>query len=275
MRRFVARSLVMIGVVVPMLAGPTLSAQAAFDQTPPTLDVPVRPSFVVGNVVESFDSCNFRYTSNIAQLIRWSATDASGIDSYDFYLGPTNSVHMAFELSQETQYTYMQTDYDGSCGGGQMVLDMYGVTARDYWGNMTTKVIPGFGIGTIQEDGQDVLYSGTWTQTYCTCFLANYTRRTSASGARASFTQTYADGDQLALVMAKGPGRGIASIRLDGRWIANVDTFAAANTNRVVVFQRELTAGSHTLSIVNQATAGRPRIDLDAILVNTGYVQGT
>jgi hypothetical protein len=68
--------------------------------------------------------------------------------------------------------------------------------------------------------------------------------------------------------MAKEPGPGMASIRLDGKWIANVNTFAAANSNRVVAFERGMPAGVHTIAIVNQATQGHPRIDLDAILVN-------
>ena len=75
------------------------------------------------------------------------------------------------------------------------------------------------------------------------------------------------EGDQVALVMALGPGRGRASIRIDGTWLTNIDTFAAVNTNRVVVFRR-MPAGTHTLTIVNQATPGRPRIDLDAVMTN-------
>ena len=56
-------------------------------------------------------------------------------------------------------------------------------------------------------------------------------------------------------------------IRLDGTWLMNVDTFASVNTNRVVVFARGMTAGVHTLAVVNHATPGRPRIDVDAVLV--------
>jgi hypothetical protein len=51
-------------------------------------------------------------------------------------------------------------------------------------------------------------------------------------------------------------------------FLANIDTFAAVNTNRVVVFQRMMPAGTHTVTIVNQATGGRPRIDLDAVMTN-------
>ena len=49
-----------------------------------------------------------------------------------------------------------------------------------------------------------------------------------------------------------------------------VDTFASVNTNRIVVSAQGLTAGVHTIAIVNQGTSGRPRIDFDAILLGTG-----
>jgi len=83
-----------------------------------------------------------------------------------------------------------------------------------------------------------------------------------------TFTRTYEKGDHVAVVMALGPNRGRASIRIDGAWFMNVDTFASVNTNRVVVFQRRMPAGTHTLTILNQATPGRPRIDVDAVMTN-------
>ena len=39
--------------------------------------------------------------------------------------------------------------------------------------------------------------------------------------------------------MAEGPGRGTASIRIDGTWLMNVDTFAPVNTDRVVVLRED------------------------------------
>ena len=73
----------------------------------------------------------------------------------------------------------------------------------------------------------------------------------------------------VALVMAKGPARGKASIYLDGKYIKTIDTYAASNTNRVVMWDTEVAGtGNHTIKVVNQATSGRPRIDVDA------YVRG-
>jgi hypothetical protein len=259
-----------------MLATSASFAQAALDQTPPTLDVPVRASFVVGDVVEDYELAGFWFTRDVAQLIRWTATDNVGVCSYDLYNVPAADYPGALlTYSQETQFVTWTDDYVDQQGGGQDNINGYLVTARDCTGNATTKAMTTRDLQVIQEDGVstygagDISYTGTWNRTDCACFLAEHTRRTSASGARAIFTWTYTEGDQLALVMAKGPGRGRAGIRIDGRWVATIDTFSSVNTNRVVVFERAMTPGLHTVAIVNQATAGRPRIDLDAVLLGT------
>jgi hypothetical protein len=261
-----------ICLMVGALSPPAL---AAIDQTPPKLKVNIKPRFVVGSTVERFTSFPVEYAENIAQLIKWSATDNVGVCSYDLFLQPAGSEpEPILEFSQDTQYTYQAGDYNGDFGGGIFVTTGFYVTARDCQGNATTKVVSEQ-VTVNQEDGQSATgpsgtlsYSGTWGTASCSCFLWEHTRRTSQSGARVTFTRTYEKGDQVALVMALGPNRGRASIRIDGVFLANIDTFAAVNTNRVVVFQRMMPAGTHTVTIVNQATAGRPRIDLDAVMTN-------
>jgi hypothetical protein len=277
MRRLTRAVVVATASVGLMLGTQLSSAHAALDMKPPTLTVPVRPSFVVGSVVDDYPIDQYWYARNIAQLIKWSATDNVGVCSYDLYDVPAgDEPGPILEYSQETQYTYPAgTDYDDDFGGGSQTIDGFQVTARDCTGNETTKVMSEH-IFVFQEDGiaatsyqwvQPITYSGAWGQSNCGCFLADHTAFTKKSGASVKFTRTYEKGDQVALVMAKGPGRGRASIRLDGKWLMNIDTFASVNTNRVVVFARGMRAGVHTLTVVNQATPGRQRIDLDAILI--------
>lgn len=259
-------------LVVGALSPP---ARAAIDQTPPTLSVNIKPLFVVGSVVERFTQFPVEYATNVAQLIQWSATDNVGVCSYDLFDQPAgDDPEPILQSSQDTQYTFQAGDYNGDFGGGSFVTVGFYVTARDCQGNATTKVVSEQVI-VNQEDGRSatgpsgtLASSGTWATTTCSCFLWERTRRTSQSGARMTFTRTYEQGDQVALVMALGPARGRASIRIDGMWLTNVDTFAPVNTNRVVVFQRMMPEGTHTLTIVNQATPGRPRIDVDAVMTN-------
>ena len=274
-------SLVIATVSVGLMFGTQATfARAALDQTPPSLTVPVRPAFVVGSVVDQQSPEDGYYFAQIQQLLRWSATDNVGVCSYDLqtiYAGVEPGQPLSY--SQETQFTITATDYTDEFGGGVEALDGYLVTARDCTGNATTKAMTQRLLLVLQEDGvsvgayapaQDILYTGTWRQSNCACFLAGHTAFTTMSGARATFTRTYEAGDQVALVMAEGPGRGKAGIRVDGKWVMTVDTFASVNTNRIVVFAQGMTAGVHTIAIVNQGTSSRPRIDLDAVLLGTG-----
>jgi hypothetical protein len=285
-RRFASGFLVGLAAVgllavlqVPTAGVPAPAAASPVDQTPPVLTVPVKPAFVVGDILAYDESCTFEgvgFTSNIDQSIRWSATDNVGVWDYDLYEVPYDrEPEPILQHSQSTQYTYgAGSDYDSTCGGGTSAMRFW-VTARDQSFNATTKVVWPM-IAVTEEDNASptgaagqFTYSGTWGIANCTCFLGGHTRRTSAYGARAMFTATYNQGDHVALVMAKGPGRGRASIRVDGVQVATIDTYAAANTNRVVVFERRMmSAGTHTLTIVNLATAGRPRIDVDAVITN-------
>src|SRR5882672_7265664 len=175
------------------------AANAAFDQTPPSLTVNVTPSFVVGNVVTDDQIDTVHYTRDIEQLIQWSATDDVGVCSYDLFAVPAGAPpEMLLEFSQETEYTYAPgSDYNGDFGGGSNVIDGFVVTARDCNGNATTKAVDEH-IFVFQEDGlsptdgpQSLTYTGTWGQGNCTCFLAGHTASAMLSGARATFTRTF------------------------------------------------------------------------------------
>jgi hypothetical protein len=69
--------------------------------------------------------------------------------------------------------------------------------------------------------------------------------------------------------MEKAPNRGKFTLVVDGVNRGTVDTYAASATHRIIVWSgRVSAAGSHTVRITDQATPGRPRIDLDAVLTN-------
>jgi hypothetical protein len=81
-----------------------------------------------------------------------------------------------------------------------------------------------------------------------------------------TFTKEFADGQHVAVVMAEGPGRGSADVSVDGTVVGTVDTRAAVNDNRLVVFDWKMTAGVHSVTVANSATPGHPRIDIDAFM---------
>jgi hypothetical protein len=60
-------------------------------------------------------------------------------------------------------------------------------------------------------------------------------------------------------------------VYVDGVLKGTVDTYAATSQPRMVVWQTAVGgvgASNPTIKIVNLATPGRPRIDLDAVLTN-------
>jgi hypothetical protein len=149
------------------------------------------------------------------------------------------------------------------------------VTATDCAGNQSeprfTPNLP----RALQDDNTSttalsgsISYAGRWKVSHCACWSAATTHKTWAAGARATYTSNFERGERLALVMAKGPDRGKAKIFVDGHYRTTINTYAPTRQHRIVVWQSWMPAGEHTVEIVNKATPGHPRIDLDAVVVS-------
>jgi hypothetical protein len=63
-----------------------------------------------------------------------------------------------------------------------------------------------------------------------------------------------------------GPARGRAAIYVDGKYRTTIDTYAPVNGNQVYVWDSgALSKGTHAIKVVDLATPGRPRIDVNAM----------
>lgn len=179
------------------------------------------------------------------------------------------------DWTSQTSVARTVTDYDSQQGGGSFKFEGYDVRVRDCADNVTQKFVS-FRPGVFQEGGRSYgyfgvtsSYTGTWGVSTCTCWSGGSARRTSAKGARANFTFDYTGPHPVALVMEKAPNRGRAQIYVDGVLRATIDTYSATVKHRSVVWIGTLkTAGRHTVSVVNMATPGRSRIDVDAVMVS-------
>ena len=175
-----------------------------------------------------------------------------------------------------TQAEATTTDYDDEFGGGSDKFVGYSVTAYDCAGNTTTKsitMVP----HVIQEDGSSFngrgvafTYEGNWETSTYSGFSGGHTRKTSAEGASVTIdvNPICNEGQHVALVMEKAPNRGEAEIYVDGVYETTINTYSTTTEHRVIVFDVGLSAGPHTITVVNKATPGHPRIDLDAVLTN-------
>ena len=67
--------------------------------------------------------------------------------------------------------------------------------------------------------------------------------------------------------MAKAPDRGKAAIFVDANVNHSVDTYSANKVNRTVVWRQAVPVDAQTMRVVNLATSGRTRIDVDAFVL--------
>jgi len=287
----VARKLV-LGLLFPagvVLAVPPASALAAADTTPPVLSVPAKASFLVGSSIDVgyIPDCEPQdepWNLNVGadMTLAWSATDAGGGVTYDVFAeDAATGGEYAQENSPDTSLLSYGVTNDQTCGGGNWSIHTWTITARDAAGNESVKPVHGGRIRLTQEDGRantttsyavspTVAYTGTWKGSSCACWSAGAVRTTTAKGAAVTMTVPVAEGNvvRLGLVMSKAPNRGKFKVYVDGALHSVVDTRSATTKNRVIVWQKALGKGTHSVKLVNEATAGRPRIDLDALLTN-------
>jgi hypothetical protein len=237
-------------------------AQAA-DTIAPHLNVAAVPNFVVGQIIGDVDNYegSLRFLSGGAmKQYKWTADDASGICRYSVdeqYIEGWTEGAVDYSTHATTgQYTYYVSEslHSGS-------LFRFRINAFDCSGNKASVELPVDEGLTLFKDYGPTVPSG-WGRTLCTCALGDSMLRTSTYKASLS---TVVRGGRVALIMAKGPARGRAKIYYDGVYVKTIDTYAKVNTNRVLMWDKTISGSSnHTIKVVNQATPGRPRIDIDA-----------
>jgi hypothetical protein len=267
---------------VPPAASVSTAAEPSgpFDGAAPSLTLQP-PRFVIGASIDAADpeaGCDLWHTA-IPMEMRWTAGDTgSGLASLDLYEVKSFDEPDTTPLPLDARsYRYHAGDYDSDCGGGS-TDSTFQVIARDAFGGSATSTPAHEWVGVWQEDGINLAprtfpwifvttaRSGTWSTSTCLCFDGRKTAYTTQSGASITFDVTGAR--RLALVMPKNTNRGQVSISVDGASPVTVDTYAATAQNRVMVWQVEFPSTSaHKVVVKNNATPGRSRIDVDAVVV--------
>jgi hypothetical protein len=252
-------------------------AGAEDDVTKPVLRLPAEGSFLPGAPIGAMlpvPDEGVVSTGEIPMFAEWRALDESGICGYKVrpltFYPPDKWAELP--LLTEPRFDWMDDDYIDQQGGGVFNIPGYYVRAYDCAGNHRTKYVEGSPI-VWQETGESygygelaITYDGTWGMSTCTCWSGGTTRRTVEAGASASFE---VPSGPVALVMETGPNRGAFELWIDGRLRAVVDTYAATTQHRTMVWTGQLRGtDAHTVELVNLATPGRPRIDLDAVVTS-------
>ena len=124
---------------------------------------------------------------------------------------------------------------------------------------------PAFKVAASQESSAAIHYSAGWARSSATASWGGHAKSTAASLASATFTFV---GRNVAWVAPKDRLQGRARVYVDGRLVTTVNLNSATSRPRQIAFSRAwTTAGKHTLRIVGLATAGHPRVTVDALIV--------
>jgi hypothetical protein len=267
------------GLGFALVPAPQVNAVAV---APPAIEASV--GFVVGSVVDQDWEPGIPWGAGYALGYLDAAVDdleegtAKGWSvEKEIAGGPPTVIASGTTSSASLTLPIPSTDYEDDFGGGSLQVTNWTVKASNDGGKASYSVPAGMDI--TQEDGTNargtaavgtVTTKGKWRTASCNCYLAGTTQRNAKLKNWMEFTTTVVDGQRIAVVMPMFPKAGVARFKLDGVMQADVDTYAATRRNRVIMWETPvLAAGTHTIRIVNMATTGRPRIDVDAFLITT------
>ncbi len=221
------------------------------DSTPPTITKVPNVDMVPGTTIGSFIPVTLSWAGHddLAGVCRYSLQEAINSGAFANAVSPfPTATSMARALRPNFTYHFKAFDTDCSDNVGSTVSG------------------PSDRIGIFQNSSPSVAYAGSWTRgahvSGASGGTVNLTTRAGA-GATLHFT-----GRQVAWVASKTAARGRASVYIDGHLVRTIDLHSTATHRRQIVFVRTFSSSAaHTMRIVCQGTAGRPAIDVDALLV--------
>jgi subtilisin len=94
-----------------------------------------------------------------------------------------------------------------------------------------------------------------------------YSEKTSYSTQAGASARLEFHGRSVSWIASRGPTRGRARVYIDGRLVTTIDLYAASVQHRRTVYRKSwANPGQHRIEIVVVGTAGRPRVDVDALV---------
>ncbi len=223
---------------------------------PPPADLNA-PTEAAPNVVLGIGSIG----PNVPLTIAWSATDLEGsaIASYDLEESVDGSAFAPIALASPTSTSISRLVPVGPSR-------RFRVRATDAAGNTSGWVYgDDVRVGVVQNNSTAIHYLGTWTTVHASSWFGGSARYSTKSRARATLAFS---GRGIAFVSKLGPGRGKAWIYIDGTHVATVDLGSSRTSRSRVVFTRQwLAPGAHTIAVKDMSPTGRPRVDVDAFVV--------
>jgi hypothetical protein len=221
------------------------------DTTPPTVAEP-GTAFVAGGQV----------ATNARVRLAWpAATDRTGIAAYelqskkgsgswtDVALASATSTSVDLDLAVGAAYTFRLRARDGAGNTGA-------------WTTTAARTLT-----LLQETATSITYSSGFKRVSLSGASGGYVRKSSLADSVSTFTFS---GEDVAFVTTRGPGRGIATVRIDGGAWQSLDLYAATLVTKTAAWTVSLGAGTHKLEVRvsggANASSSSARVDVDAFL---------
>ncbi|MDA8440455.1 MAG: hypothetical protein M0Z51_16575 [Propionibacterium sp.] len=141
----------------------------------------------------------------------------------------------------------------------------YRVRAVDAAGNVSQWATgPAYRVRLVDSSDPSVALTGSWRTQVADSAIGGSTVYSTMAGATAKL-QFY--GSAVAWVAPTGPGRGSASVVVDGTQPVYLSVVRPTATGRLVYGRSWSGPGFHTIEVRVEGTPGRPRVDVDGFLL--------
>lgn len=196
-------------------------------------------------------------SSGIPVYVAWSLKSSDdGVGRYDLQLQVGSGAWTTRRLSSARSTSFRITLPHGT-------NDRFRVRAVDRAGRVGAWAYSAIHHGSSVSDGSSLLHwSGTWAKVSGSSYLSGYLHATSHAGPSTTIGFT---GASVAWVGPVGPTRGKAKVYIDGSYVATVDMYRSSYLSRRMLFARNLSDGSHTMTITALGTSGHPTVAIDNV----------
>ncbi len=195
--------------------------------------------------------------------VSWSGVDpdfVGGLAAYDVQYRPANDPNWT---DWQPQTTKTQAKFSATPGRTYY----FRVRARSTTAEIGSWTAPRRTIVPYEQNRlirRRVGFSRTFTGPNSSYYLDKVRYSTT----RGTYISYKFEGRSVALISAVGPRRSKAKIYIDGRYIKTIDNYATKTRARRLVFHHSWgQSGTHYLKVVNLATPGRARFDIDGVAV--------
>ena len=193
--------------------------------------------------------------------VRWFGVDrapSSGIKNYTVKYRADNQTHWTF---WKVNTTKKKANFTGRPGRTYT----FKALTKDNAGNQSAWSVKKTTIVPYDQDANVKRRSG-FSSLYTNAASQYYKGTVRHSRTKWDWIKYRVTGKSVHLLFRKGPNRSRAKVYVDGKFMANIDTYSSSTKYRKAAYNKTWSrSGTHEVKVINMATAGRKRLDVDGV----------